>query len=81
MEAYKLRQKLLLEISNADEVLLKVVEDAIETYNHTHIPMVSEPMSVEEYNREYEIAEKQIANGDVFTQEEVTEIIKRWGRK
>jgi len=81
MEAYKLRQKLLLEISNADEVLLKVVEDAIETYNHTNIPMVSEPMSVEEYNREYEIAEKQIANGDVFTQEEVTEIIKRWGRK
>lgn len=40
-----------------------------------------EPISIEEYNREYDIAEQQIADGDVFTEEEVDEIIKGWGRK
>lgn len=38
-------------------------------------------ISIEKYNREYEIAEQQIADGDVFTQEEVIEIIKSWRRK
>lgn len=40
-----------------------------------------EPISFEEYNRELDIAIQQIANGDVFSEEEVTEIIKGWGRK
>ncbi len=81
MEAYKLREKLLQEINDADEVLLRVVEDVIESYNQTRIPMVSEPISIEQYNRELDFADEQIADGDVFTQEEVREIIKRWGRR
>jgi len=38
-------------------------------------------ISIEEYNRDYDIAEEQITNGDVFTQEEVSEIIKIWGKR
>ncbi|MNL57824.1 hypothetical protein D3C87_1814140 [compost metagenome] len=81
MEAYKLREKLIQEISLADENLLKVVEDVIETYNQSHPLIVSEPVSLEQYNIELSIADEQIEKGDVFTQEEVSELIKRWGRK
>jgi hypothetical protein len=81
MEAYKLREKLIQEISIADENLLKVVGDVIESYNQQHPLIVSEPISAEQYNKELTIAEQQIDNGDVFTQDEVNEIIKRWGRK
>ncbi|MCW4468105.1 hypothetical protein OGH69_03935 [Flavobacterium sp. MFBS3-15] len=81
MEAYRLREKLLREITDADEVLLKIVEDAIETYHHTRLPIASEPMSIEQYNRELDISLEQIKSNDVFTEEEVDEIIKRWGKR
>ncbi len=81
MEAYKLREKILRELNDADEVLLMVMEDAIEAYHKTQFPMVSEPMSIEQYNRELDISLEQIANNNVFTEDEVDEIIKRWGRK
>ena len=81
MEAYKLREKILREVNEADEILLRVMDDAIEAYHHTQFPMVSEPISIEQYNRELDIADEQIPNGDVFTQEDVSELIKRWGRR
>lgn len=81
MEAYKLKEKLIREITNADDNLLKIVEEAIDSYKHTYSSIVSEPISIELYNRDLDKAEKQIADGDVFTQDEVGEIIKRWGRR
>ena len=81
MEAYKLKEKLIREITNADDNLLKIVEEAIDNYKHTYSGIVSEPISIELYNRDLGKAEKQIAEGDVFTQDEVGEIIKRWGRR
>ena len=81
MEAYKLKEKLIREITNADDNLLKIVEEAIDNYKHTYSGIVSEPISIELYNRDLDKAEKQIAEGDVFTQDEVGEIIKRWGRR
>lgn len=81
MEAYKLKDKLIQEINNADEGLLRIVEDAIDTYKYTHSSIVSEPVTIGKYNEDISIAESQVAEGDVFTQDEVGEIIKRWGRK
>lgn len=81
MEAYKLREKLIQEISMADENLLKIVEDAIDVYQQSHPVIVSEPISLDQYNKELDIADEQFENGDVFTQDEVSELIKRWGRK
>lgn len=81
MEADKLKEKLIREITNADDNLLKIVEEAIDSYKHTYPGIVSEPISIELYNRDLGKAEKQIAEGDVFTQDEVGEIIKRWGRR
>jgi hypothetical protein len=37
-------------------------------------------ISIEEYNTDLDISIEQIANGDVFTEEEMEEIIKTWGR-
>jgi hypothetical protein len=81
MEAYKLREKLIQEISMADENLLKIVEDAIDVYQQSHPVIVSEPISLDQYNKELDIADEQFENGDVFTQDEVSELVKRWGRK
>ncbi|MHA3787529.1 hypothetical protein ACX0HA_04900 [Flavobacterium hauense] len=81
MEAYKLREKLIQEISMADENLLKIVEDAIDVYQQRHPVIVSEPISIEQYNKELDIADEQFEKGDVFTHDEVSELIKRWGRK
>jgi len=80
MEAIKLREKLIQEISNADEELLKAVDNVMENYNQLHITIVSEPLTIDQYNKEIELAENDIANGDVFTQEEVEAIVKRWRR-
>jgi hypothetical protein len=80
MEAIKLREKLIFEISTANDSLLKVVEDAIENYNHSHSAIVSEPITIGQYNHEINLAEEDITNGDVFTHDEVSEIIKRWKR-
>ena len=80
MEAIKLREKLIQEISAANEELLKVVDDVIENYNHLHITIVSEPLTIDQYNKEIELAENDITNGEVFTQEEVEAIVKRWRR-
>lgn len=81
MEAIKLREKLIQEISMADESLLKAVEDVVEQY-HNHRPsVVSEPLSVEQYNLELKRAEDDISNGDSFSHEEVAEIMKRWGKR
>jgi len=80
MEDVKLREKLIQKINVADDQLLKVVEDVIESYNYSQSTIVSEPMTIEQYNKEIELAEEDIANGNVFTHEEVGEIIKRWKR-
>ena len=40
----------------------------------------SEHISIEQYNKEIEEAEKDIENGDYYTQEEVEKIAKKWGR-
>ncbi|MFP9114042.1 hypothetical protein ACLI1A_08860 [Flavobacterium sp. RHBU_3] len=81
MEAIKLREKLIQEISMADESLLKAVDDVVEQYHSHHPPVVSEPLSVEQYNLELKRAEDDISNGDSFSHEEVAEIIKRWGKR
>jgi len=81
MEVIKLREKLIYEISTGDDELLKVVEDAIDSYNYLHTTIVSEPLTIEQYNKEIELAENDITNGDVFTQEEVEAIVKRWRRE
>lgn len=81
MEAIKLREKLINEINSADDALLKVVEDAIESYHNVAVPIVSEPLTISEYNKEIALAEEDIAKGDVFTQDEVSEIINRWKRR
>lgn len=39
---------------------------------------MNEKITIGEYNRELDIADEQVANGDVFTQDEVLEIIKSW---
>ncbi|KGO87206.1 hypothetical protein Q765_05920 [Flavobacterium rivuli WB 3.3-2 = DSM 21788] len=80
MEAIKLREKLIQEINVADDQLLKVVEDVIENYNHIQYNIVSEPMTIEQYNNEIEFADNDIASGNVFTHDEVSEIVKRWRR-
>jgi len=38
-------------------------------------------ITIEKYNRDIDIAEEQCETGDVFSQEEVVEIIKSWGDK
>lgn len=80
MEAIKLREKLINEISTADHTLLKVVEEVIEYYHHSDASTVSEPLTIDQYNTEIARAEENIVKGDVFTQDEVSEIIKRWKR-
>ena len=77
-----MREKLIREISNADEELLRVVDDIIDGYNAIDQKIVSEPMSMEQYNKRIEIAEEDIANGDVFTQEEVVAMFeKKWKKR
>ncbi len=39
---------------------------------------MNEHITIEEYNKELDIAYQQIKNGEVFTQNEVEEIIKSW---
>jgi len=39
-----------------------------------------EKIDIKDYNRQIELAEKDVQNGDVYTQEEVEEIVKQWRR-
>ncbi|MFA7446459.1 MAG: hypothetical protein WCY89_10965 [Flavobacteriaceae bacterium] len=45
--------------------------------NETH----SEGISIEEYNRELEEAERDIEAGNFYTSNEVKEMMQQWGRK
>ncbi|RZM09101.1 MAG: hypothetical protein EOO88_49265 [Pedobacter sp.] len=78
MEAIKMREKLIDVINNADEGLLHVVQEVVDNYKYGAGKLVSEPISAEQYNKEIDIAEQNIKSGEVFTQAEVGEIIKRW---
>ena len=40
----------------------------------------SEHISIEQYNKEIEEAERDIENGNYYTQEEVEKMAKKWGR-
>lgn len=81
MGTIDLREKLIQEISTADENLLKAVDDVIEQYHVQHVVGVSEPLSLEQYNIELNKAEEDINKGESFTHDEVAEIIKRWGKR
>lgn len=37
---------------------------------------MNKKITIEQYNKELDIADEQFENGDVFTQDEVSEIIK-----
>jgi hypothetical protein len=41
----------------------------------------SEPVTIEEYNREIDEAEKDIESGNVYSVQEVRKISEKWGRK
>lgn len=41
----------------------------------------SERISIEQYNKELEVSEKEIEAGNFYTHEQVREIASQWGRK
>lgn len=78
MEPIELRNSVLEYIKNeADHRFLKLVNAMALSYSKKKS---SDRVSIEEYNKELEKAEKDIENGNCYTQEEVEKIAKQWGR-
>ena len=61
-----------------DPAFIEVIKNILKSRKHK---MQSDRISVEQYNKEIEEAEKDIEAGDFYTLEEVRELSEKWGRK
>lgn len=61
-----------------DPAFIEVIKNILKSRKHK---MQFDRISVEQYNKEIEEAEKDIEAGDFYTLEEVRELSEKWGRK
>jgi len=81
MGATELRNKLIEDISSADERLLKVVNAVIESYNDVETVAYSitgEPLSAQNYKHELSEAEQELKNKKIISQEELEKQSESW---
>lgn len=60
-----------------DPTFIEAIKNMLK-YNNK---VTSERINIEEYNKELEASEKEIEQGDFYSQEEVRERVSHWGRK
>lgn len=61
-----------------DPAFIEVIKDILKNRKHK---MQSDRISIEQYNKEIEEAEKDIEAGNFYTLEEVRKLSEKWGRK
>jgi hypothetical protein len=61
-----------------DPTFIELIKNMLKRRNDTNN---SEPVTIEEYNREIDEAEKDIESGNVYSVQEVRKISEKWGRK
>lgn len=61
-----------------DPAFIEVIKDILKNRKYK---MQSDRISIEQYNKEIEEAEKDIEAGNFYTLEEVRELSEKWGRK
>ncbi|MGF1559391.1 MAG: hypothetical protein ACFCUL_09910 [Flavobacteriaceae bacterium] len=73
MATFDLGQSAQNYIDTADDRLLKMIKELVETYHDD-----AERISVEQYNKELESSEAQIERGEFYAQEQVRQTIEEW---
>lgn len=61
-----------------DPAFIEVIKDILKNRKYK---MQSDRISIEQYNKEIEEAEKDIEAGNFYTLEEVRKLSEKWGRK
>lgn len=60
------------------EKVMHLDEEELTELETSLIKFSSEPVSIEQYNRELEDAEEEIDRGEFYSQEEVEKMAKKW---
>lgn len=60
-----------------DPIFIEAIKNMLKYRNKVS----TERISIEQYNNELEASEKEIEAGNFYTQEQVKESLKRWGKK
>ena len=80
MATIDLRESVLDYINNkANNRFLRLVNALAKSYQEEEL--LTERISIEQYNRELETSEKEIALGNFYTHSEVRKRANQWGRK
>ena len=61
-----------------DPTFIEFIKTILQNRNHDS---QQEKVSIEQYNKEVEEAEKDIEAGNFYTSQEVKEMMQKWGRK
>lgn len=63
-----------------DPTFIKAIKNMIK-YRRKVTALSTERITIEQYNNELELSEKEIESGHYYTQEQVQKIAGQWGRK
>lgn len=77
MATLDLRQSVLEYVKKADHRFLRLVKAMADNYNDDN----DERIGLEQYNKELDESIAQIEKGELYSQEEVGEHIKKWAGK